>query len=64
MWLCLTALTYRFTENIFCFQRPNAKKVIIYNLIIFQEDATVFSLLYFCSQLYMLRVSTPIIRSS
>jgi len=28
-----------------------------------QEDATVFSLLYFCRHLYMFRVLTPIIRS-
>jgi len=34
------------------------------NLIIVQQDATVFSLLYFCSQLYMFRVLAPIIRSS
>jgi len=32
--------------------------------IIVQQDATVFSLLYFCRQLYMFRVLTPIIRSS
>jgi hypothetical protein len=29
------------------------------NLIIVQQDATVFSLLYFCRQLYMFRVLTP-----
>jgi len=29
------------------------------NLIIAQQDATVFSLLYFCRQLYMFRVLTP-----
>jgi len=34
------------------------------NLIIVQQDATVFSLLYFCMQLYMSRVLTPIVRSS
>ena len=34
------------------------------NLIIVQKDATVFSLLHFCRQLYMFRVLTPIIRSS
>jgi len=34
------------------------------NLITVQQDGTVFSLLYFCSQLYMFRVLTPIIRSS
>jgi len=34
------------------------------NLIIVQQDATVFSLLYFCRQLYMFGVLTPIIRSS
>ena len=33
-------------------------------LIIYQQDATVFSLLYFCRQLYMFRVLAPIIRSS
>ena len=33
------------------------------NLIIVQQDAAVFSLLYFCRQLYMFRVLTPIIRS-
>ena len=34
------------------------------NLITVQQDATLFSLLYFCRQLYMFRVLTPIIRSS
>jgi len=34
------------------------------NLIIVQKDATVFSLLYFCRQLYVFRVLTLIIRSS
>jgi len=34
------------------------------NLITVQKDATVFSLLYFCRQLYMFRVLTPIIGSS
>jgi len=34
------------------------------NWIIVQQDATVFSLLYFCRQLNMFRVLTPIIRSS
>ena len=34
------------------------------NLITVQQDATVFSLLYFCRLLYMFRVLTPIIRSS
>jgi len=34
------------------------------NLIIVQQDATVFSLLYFCRQLYVFWVLTPIIRSS
>ena len=33
-------------------------------LIIVQKDTTIFSLLYFCRQLYMFRVLTPIIRSS
>ena len=33
------------------------------NLIIVQQDATIFSLLHFCRQLYMFRVLTPIIRS-
>ena len=33
------------------------------NLIIVQQDATVFSSLHFCRQLYMFRVLTPIIRS-
>jgi len=33
-------------------------------LITVQQDATVFSLLHFCRQLYMFRVLTPIIRSS
>ena len=33
------------------------------NLIIVQQDAAVFSLLYFCRQLYIFRVLTPIIRS-
>ena len=34
------------------------------NLITVQQDATVFSLLYFCRQLYMFWVLTPIIRRS
>ena len=34
------------------------------NTITVQRDATVFSLLHFCRQLYMFRVLTPIIRSS
>ena len=34
------------------------------NLITVQQDATAFSLLYFCRQLYMFRVLTPINRSS
>ena len=34
-----------------------------WTLIIVQQDATVFSLLYLCRQLYMFRVLTPIIRS-
>ena len=34
------------------------------NLIIVQQDATVFSLLHFCRQLYMFRALTPIFRSS
>jgi len=34
------------------------------NIIIIQQDATVFSLLHFYRQLYMFRVLTPIIRSS
>jgi len=33
------------------------------NLIISQKDATVFSLLHFCMQLYMFRVLTPINRN-
>jgi len=33
------------------------------NLVTVQQDATVFSLLYFCRQLYMFLVLTPIIRS-
>ena len=33
------------------------------NLITVQKDATVFSSLHFCRQLYMFRVLTPIIRS-
>ena len=37
---------------------------LILNLIIVQQEATVFSLLYFCRQLYVFRVLTPIIRSS
>jgi len=36
----------------------------LWGLIIVQQDATVFSLLYLCRQLYMFRVLTPIIRSS
>jgi len=32
-------------------------------LIIVEQDATVFSLLHYCRQLYMFRVLTPIIRS-
>jgi len=32
-------------------------------LVIVQQDATVFSLLHFCRQLYMFQVLTPIIRS-
>jgi len=34
------------------------------NLIAVQQDATVFSLLHFCRQLYMFRLLTSIIRSS
>ena len=34
------------------------------NLLIVQQDVTVFSLLYFCRWLYMFCVLTPIIRSS
>jgi len=34
------------------------------NLIIVQQDATVFSLLHSCRKLYMFRALTPIIRSS
>jgi hypothetical protein len=34
------------------------------NLIIVQRNVTLFSLLYFCRQLYMFRVLKPIIRSS
>ena len=34
------------------------------NLITVQKDATVFSSLHFCRQLYMFRVLTPIISSS
>ena len=34
------------------------------NLIIVQKDVTVFSLLYFCRQLYIFRVLTSIIRKS
>jgi len=34
------------------------------NLVIVEQDATIFSLLYFCRQFYMFRVLTPIIRSS
>jgi len=37
---------------------------IVLDLVIVQQDATVFSLLYFCRQLCMFRVLTPIIRSS
>ena len=33
------------------------------NLITVQQDATVFSLLHYCRQLYMFRVLIPIIRS-
>ena len=33
------------------------------NLITVQKDATVFSLLYFCMQLYTFRLLTPIIKS-
>ena len=32
------------------------------NFITVHQDCTVFSLLHFCMQLYMLRVLTPIIR--
>jgi len=32
------------------------------NLITVQQDATVFSVLYFCRQLYIFWVLTPIIR--
>ena len=39
-------------------------KLFTSNLIIFQQDVTVFSLLHFCRQLYMFRMLTPIIRSS
>jgi len=35
----------------------------LFNLITVQQDATVFSLLHFCMQLYMFRVLTPIIKS-
>ena len=34
------------------------------NLVTVQQDATVFSLMYFCRLLYMFRELTPIIRSS
>jgi len=34
------------------------------NVIIFQKDASVFSLLHFCRQLYVFRVLTPIIMGS
>jgi hypothetical protein len=34
------------------------------NLITVQQDATVFSLLHFCRQLYMFRVLTPIITAA
>ena len=34
------------------------------NLMIFQQDVTVFSLLYFCRQLYIFRLLTTIVRSS
>ena len=43
-------------------QKP-AYWILLRILIIFQQDATVFSLLHFCRQLYMFRVLTPIIRS-
>jgi len=33
------------------------------NLITVQQDASVFSLLYFCRQLYRFQVLTPIVRS-
>ena len=36
----------------------------LFEFITAQEDATYFSLLHFCRQLYVLRVLTPIIRSS
>jgi len=35
-----------------------------FNLITVQQDATVFSFVHYCRQLYMFRVLTPIIRSS
>jgi len=35
----------------------------IRNILTVKQDATVFSLLHFCRQLYMFRVLTPIIRS-
>ena len=35
----------------------------LFTLITVQQDATVFSLLHFCRQLYMFRLLTPIIRS-
>ena len=39
-------------------------RIISLNLIIVQQDATVFSLLYLRRQLYMFRVLTPTISSS
>ena len=39
------------------------KSKCIFDLIAVQQDATLFSLLYFCRQFYMFRVLTPIIRS-
>ena len=36
---------------------------MISNLIIFQQNANVFSLLHFCRQLYLFRVLTPIIQT-
>jgi hypothetical protein len=41
-----------------CLNRSKTK-VIKFNLIIVYQDATVFSLLYFCRQLYMFRLLTP-----
>jgi len=63
----------KFSRKSGCYLRLIQRTVLFYihgsvyresNLITVQQDATVFSFLYFCRQFCMSRVLTPIIRSS